>query len=512
MTNTRSRSTKTAGSIGRAAVVLLLMFVALGSWAVSSPAGSSPDDDFHLASIWCGLGDREGLCESTSTPGERLVPQLTRDAPVCYATKPAVSASCQEDISDPDALVATSRVNSEGLYPPVYYAVTGVFASTNVEASVVVIRLVNVAIFLGVTALLYFLLPPRRRSTLAWSWSIAIVPLGMFLIASNNPSAWAIISGGTVWLALVGYFESHGRRQLALAAVALIAVCLGAGSRADSALYTVLGAFVAVALTFRKDLRYALLALLPIASIVIAVTLFLTSNQAASASGGLGTGTQATSPDIGYLLTINLLDVPLLWAGVFGSWQLGWFDTPMPGVVSVGALAAFCVVAFTGLAHTSWRKLLVLGVIVSALVAIPVYILVKSNTRVGGEVQPRYILPLIVIFGGVALFHLGQRTPQMGRVQTLLVEITLIIANSVALHENIRRYITGVDMGGWNLNTSVEWWWPGLPSPMAIWVIGSVAFAVALHLLFVFHSEAIFRVTPWGRLRRRAQAHTVEAT
>ena len=468
----------------------LAMLLSLSSWALASPVGASPDDDFHLASTWCGLGIREGLCEQGSTAEERLVPQLVRDGAECYKFAPAESAACQDPISGDEAskLVPTSRLNSTGLYPPVYYAAMAVFASPDIERSVVVMRLVSIVIFVALWTALYALLPRRRRSTLVWSWVIAIVPLGMFLLASNNPSSWAVISGGTVWLALVGYFESTGRRQIALGLLALLAAGLGAGARADSALYAVIGAGVAVALTMQRTAQYWRLTILPILIVAGSIALYFTSNQVASASTGMGTDTTIATTDTGYLLTSNLLDIPLLWAGVFGSWALGWFDTRMPGSVSVVSLAAFAVVVFAALAHTTWRKLLVLGLIAAALVAIPVYILVQSSTLVGSGVQPRYILPLIVMFGGVALFHLRDREPQLGRVQVYVVEIAIIAANAIALHVNMRRYLTGVDMGGWNLNNRREWWWDLPVTPIVVWAIGAVAFGFAVHLLLRYHS------------------------
>jgi hypothetical protein len=468
----------------------LAMFLSLSSWALASPVGASPDDDFHLASTWCGLGIREGLCETGSTAEERLVPQLLRDGAECYKFNPAQGAGCQDPIRGEAAskLVPTSRLNSTGLYPPVYYAVMGAFATEDVEKSVVVMRLVSIAIFVALWTALYALLPRRRRSTLVWSWVIAIVPLGMFLLASNNPSSWAIISGGTVWLALVGYFESSGRRQIALGLLALVAAGLGAGARADSALYAVIGAGVAVALTMQRTVKYWRLTILPILIVVGSIALYFTSNQVATASTGMGTDTTIATTDTGFLLTSNLLDLPLLWAGVFGSWALGWFDTRMPGVVSVVSLAAFAVVVFAAMAHTTWRKLLVLGLIGAALVAIPVYILVQSSTVVGSGVQPRYILPLIIMFGGVALFHLRDREPQLGRVQVYVVEIAIIVANAIALHVNFRRYLTGVDMGGWNLNNQREWWWELPFPPIIVWAVGSLAFAFAVHLLLRYHS------------------------
>ncbi|KQR24279.1 hypothetical protein ASF79_03490 [Agreia sp. Leaf335] len=382
----------------------------------------------------------------------------------------------------------TVRLNSTGLYPPVYYAVMGVFASEDVERSVVVMRMVSIAIFVALWTALYALLPRRRRSTLVWSWVVGIVPLGMFLLASNNPSSWAIISGGSVWIALVGYFETTGRRRIALGLLALLAAGLGAGARADSALYAIIGAGVAVALTVKRTDGYWRLTILPILIVIGSIALYLTSNQVAAASSGMGTDTTIATTDTGFLLTSNLLDLPLLWAGVFGSWALGWFDTRMPGIVSVVSLAAFAVVVFAALAHTTWRKLLVLGLIAGALVAIPVYILVQSSTVVGSGVQPRYVLPLIIMFAGVALFHLRDREPQLGRVQVYLVEVSIIVANAIALHVNMRRYLTGVDMGGWNLNNQREWWWALPVPPLAVWAIGALAFAFAVHLLLRYHS------------------------
>ena len=38
-------------------------FVMCAGWALTSPPGSSPDDDFHLTSIWCAAGTQDGRCE-----------------------------------------------------------------------------------------------------------------------------------------------------------------------------------------------------------------------------------------------------------------------------------------------------------------------------------------------------------------------------------------------------------------------------------------------------------------
>ena len=53
-----------------------LALVAVGlAWSLASPAGSSPDDDFHLASIWCATGD-PAVCRRTGEEIEEGVERV----------------------------------------------------------------------------------------------------------------------------------------------------------------------------------------------------------------------------------------------------------------------------------------------------------------------------------------------------------------------------------------------------------------------------------------------------
>jgi hypothetical protein len=62
----------------------------------------------------------------------------------------------------------------------------------------------------------------------------------------------------------------------------------------------------------------------------------------------------------------------------------------------------------------------------------------------------------------------------------VVIAVALAVAQSVALHFNLRRYVTGSDVVDWNLDDRIEWWW-GLPiSPMGVWFLGTVAFAAVL--------------------------------
>src|SRR5690606_32542852 len=110
--------------------------------------------------------------------------------------------------------------------PPVYYAVHGLLAGGDIQLSALLMRLLNVAVFLGITAGLWLLLPLHRRPALAWSWLATMVPLGAFLLASNNPSSWAVIGVGSSWIALLGWFESAGARRIGLGALFALAVLI----------------------------------------------------------------------------------------------------------------------------------------------------------------------------------------------------------------------------------------------------------------------------------------------
>jgi hypothetical protein len=176
----------------------------------------------------------------------------------------------------------------------------------------------------------------------------------------------------------------------------------------------------------------------------------------------------------------------MLWEGAFGSWGLGWMDTELPSIVYLGSMAAFVSVAFIGFGNLNRKKFLALAAIGAALWILPVYVLTMGGSHVGIEVQPRYLLPLIILFAGVLLVKVRDRSFVLTRGQAYLVALTLSLANFVALHFTMRRFITGIDVMGWNLNEGIEWWWQGFMSPMAVLIIGSLSFAL---LAFVIARE-----------------------
>ena len=458
----------------------MALFVAMVAWAFASPVGASPDDDYHLASIWCGQGVREGLCEPGDEPGERRVPAGLINTPACYAFQPEQSGAC----GDPQdtSLVGTTRGNfANGGYPPVFYAAMSVFAGENQAQSVIAMRVVNALLYTAIMTTL-FLMTRRDRGALAWGALATLVPLGIYLVPSVNPSSWAVISASALWFALLQYYrrpDTIGR--VVFGVLAVVATLMGSGARSDSAIYSIVAIGVVAILSIRRTRQFLLLSLLPVLLAILSGYFFLSARPAVA-------GLEVPGPPIlpfDQLLQVNISKLAELWAGSFGTWGLGWFDVNLPGGVWFFTLFVFCGLALWGLRRVPLRKGLALAVVVLAAIAAPLYVLMHDGVIVGEYVQPRYIYPLLIIFAGIVL--LGMRSDSLGlsRVQSITVAAMVSIAHGFALFATYRRYVTGTDVIDANLNHSAEWWWnmplapASLYSPMAFFLLGTVAFCVA---------------------------------
>lgn len=485
-------------------LVPALAIIALLGWAFASPMGSSPDDDFHLVSIWCGNPANESACAPGDSSQSRTVPEALTDGAHCFIRDASIGAACQKETVDfdPKDTTVTERGNFYGAYPPLYYAFMNLLVTPDILWSVMLMRIVSVLLFVGIATALFVLLPIRRRPSLVWGWLVTVIPLGLFLITSNNPSGWAIVGVGSSWLALLGYVETTGRRRIALGALFVLSVIMAAGARSDAAIYAGLGIVLVVGFTFRRTRDYLLSAILPLVMAVVAGVFFLTSGQSNSglsgfggASGTMGEVLENPNDPVSQLFQ-NLVNIPSLWAGALGSWPIGWFDTAMPAIVTYGGVACFVAVVFGGLRAMSWRKAAIVGITGLTLWLLPAWVLFRGNDPVGQQVQPRYLLPLIVMFAGMAVLAIGERRLRLTLLQRSLIVGTLSIVQFVALYVNLRRYVQGVGNGGWNLDAG-GWWWDVPFSPMFLLMVGSVAFgALSWILVAEVSSRAIVEPSP----------------
>lgn len=503
------------GLLAAPALVWIVMAVAgllAGSaWALSSSIGSGPDDDFHMPSIWCPMPLASSGCQVQERPNDGplvWVPEQVGAASICFAFHPELSGACTGALSG-DKLIPTGRVNS-GDYPPTYYQVMHTFVGKSVLVSVVKMRLFNVALAVAVLSLLAWGLTPAARRMLGWALLGTGIPLGIFLVASVNPSSWWIVGVTSFAVGFDALIRAADRKHRIInAASTLVGATMASVSRADGGLLVIL-MFGAVALLNVKTLvkRWDAIALGLVAAAFGAWQL-LSSSQASKASGsGLGKRMIQVAQD---LMATNVLDLPRLWLGIYATpgWGLGWLDTAIPSLAWGSLLVVAGLLVRHGVVHATALQRVVAGLLLAVCIVMPIYLLDKTGDAVGTNYQPRYLLPIFVV-----MFYLllrpqddQERAPFKPMTTTVLF-VALAVAHTLALMYNMRRYVSGINgpLIPWS---GGSWWWTkGNPGPVLVLFAGTIGI-VALTLI----ATGAHRTIPWHRLipRRRAVAAPPES-
>ena len=146
-----------------------------------------------------------------------------------------------------------------------------------------------------------------------------MVPLGFFLIASTNPSSWAISGVGGFWLALLTVAETTGKRRAGAVAASIVLAAMAAGSRGDAAVYIAISCVVVLLLAWKKNSGRAFGFFFVFASSVAlaCIVSFAQTGQAAVTAQGLASNGTPGSFSGAALTVLNTLRMPLLWVAAF---------------------------------------------------------------------------------------------------------------------------------------------------------------------------------------------------
>lgn len=466
--------------------------ISLVAWSFASPVGASPDEDFHLVSIWCAGNADAGLCLPTGDSTTRMVSKALVDAP-CFAHQNSKNATCQNFLSDTETFVTTDRGNFSSNYPPIYYWVMSHLAGNDIQTSVLKMRIFNGLLIASLLAATLALMPRKRRVPIVIAVAVTSVPLGQFLMGSISPSAWAIAFVPLSWLALYSSLNTDSRKhRYALLSLYGVSALLASGARGDAAAYVVFATGLAIFMTFQWHREYFKNNWLLFCAIGVGLTagliLFFTSAQAEVITHGLpglddpiASDARNTISGAVLLLAYNISELPSLWAGSFGTWGLGWLDTPMPVGTWFLSLFAAGAVLTVALGFLRRREIIAIAVALFALVAIPLVILQASAARVGQQVQPRYLLPLIVLMMFILLSS-NVAWDYRSMLPTAIGLTGLIIANSMALFVNLVRYINGYATG---IAIRPDSWWWGDWSPWIVLGVGTVSFGLMIVFIFI---------------------------
>ena len=481
-------SGRTRGRLMGASAMALALVVAM-AWAVASAPGSSADDDYHLASIWCAWAPEDAGCVIVNHPAPPdpdlvSVPDLAIQSSYCAAFHSETSGLCpylspDGTVAVPDPDTYQMRSNN-GSYPDGFYDVMRLFVVDSAATSVVLMRMASALVCLALLVSAGLVSGWADRWRLWLYWLVGAVPMGLFVFASNNPSGVAVAGAAAVFPATLAALAQapRGRRAWPAAALAAVAALLAVSSRNDAVYFCGLAVACAVVVnltTRRHDLVRQVMVLAPVGA-VLAVT-YVTGAVGGLAGGAPASGRVAPTGK-------NIQDVLSFYVGGFAT-TLGWLDVPMPSL-AWGSIALALGAAFGyGVGGLGRRRALAFGVTLGLALFLPVYMLENVGYGVGEWVQPRYLLPIVVIILGILALHGSDRGVRPTTSQLLWIAGLATVGHSVALHVLMRRYITGLDVGGFNLNEGLEWWWSVPVKPMTTWVVGSVAFAVLSVVLAV---------------------------
>lgn len=461
-------------------IVFFALVVGLG-WAISSPIGSSPDEDAHIGSIWCANGISEFQCSTsesaTISNGYGSIPFRLN---ICYKFEQSLAANCGDHTGFENV-----RLNLDN-YPVLYYRTMHLFIDPNPVNSIIHMRIFN---FLLASLLLYFSISLAPISSQKNLWLVSILgylPLGIFTVASINPSSWAIAGLPSFTIFALNILTTTNPKFLIKNIFGcFIAAILAIGSRPDSKIYLLMILFLILSYRFVKQekKRQLLLYLLG-----VPVAFLLIRNQLINA---VDTFPDADRVADFSLFAYNLPRVSELWSGIYGvNWGLGWLDTPIPFGVSgvIFALNAHLFIENLKFATEIAKKIFLFGVaIVFGLILFTLQI---NNLVVGEQLQPRYFLPFLISLSIIYIykseFILGGNVQQS---RTYFVGLSF--AHSYIYYVNLKRYITGLDNRQLTLDSKIEWWknadWQlahFLP-PNYVFVLVSIAFSLLIwNLIF----------------------------
>ena len=438
--------------------VPLALFLTGVGWALTSPVGSSPDDDYHLSSIWCSAEDSTGACVLVGDEAAAISMNIVQ-AHACYAFRPEVNAGCTLTVSEDESLVATRRVNQiEGLYPSSYYGVMSLLVSENVEQSVLLMRLLNVGIASLLLALLLRIVPRGVAFATSAALVVSFMPMGLFLLPSTNPSSW--VSSGILlfWgfaVALLHQRSWRSPRTWLMAGGAAAAVAMTVSARVDAAAYVVVTCLVVFLLTGWRTVRVNIGSSLFVAILgIVGAGSYLSFPTPGGGEEGL-MGTADRGLD---LLLTNLWYLPATMRGIVGDGALGWNDTlmvpfvPMVGVLVVGAMV------WAGLSAMWTRKAWAVSFALVSLYVIPLWFLQKEGLGVGEVVQPRYLLPLLSLLVASLLLGRSVQLPiVMPRLPLIWVTGGLSVAGILAFWSNAHRYAAGIQVGIFDFGFESAW-------------------------------------------------------
>ena len=460
------------------------------SWAISSPPGSASDEIYHLGSVWCAWGENE-ICKFDGEPlanGRRnitLTPEFSKAG--CFRSdidKINKSAKCYLDNTFQNERFAW-EMNS-GNYPGLTYTILRFFATNNVDLSVIIMRLFNYSLLTFLIILAFFALSFKTFYSSMLAIFLTLVPVSIFFLASINPNSWTIIGLGFYWAFLWDLFDTANKNPNKLIYIGLFfSSIISIGSRSDASIYiTIINFIMLFYLIVSKTLRNQVRNIILIFFInTWAIIQFMFNQQFEAESASVN-----NQSDLNLILQ-NFKTLPIYFYGIFGGqgpkeWPfgLGWFDTPLPKIVPIVVFGNLILTCLMLVRIEHLKQKFFAYTLPFFIIAIPLIILQLRGSLAIYFLQPRYLLPLLIVFIGILIINFDKF-----KYLNFLIYFNIFalsFANSISLHTNIKRYTIGLDSKN-NFYELVEWWWDIPISPFFVWMVGTLFLPILMYLVLL---------------------------
>ena len=495
-------------------VFLAICFVC---WAFSSPAGSGPDEGWHIGSIYCAFGENYDcdLYELASASQMNVTTLKTGDSlklgslDVTIDNKDGSIAPSVDVASVPWSLDECFRWNSSksancgsiddrpsrqdlpsdrDAYPSGYYKTMNVLTPINGVGKVLLVRVINLSIFLILFLLFIFNYKRTDKVPVLTAITMTLVPLAMFIIPSVNPSSWSYSGIVFNWVFLNQLLSTKIRSASRnfLMVGWLVAFLLAVSSRYENIL--VIAAISSITVFsrygFKTFLKLRIVVGISVISGILAISLFISKFGVISRNKFGDTLSQIGVADWIFHWIVRLPEVPIQ---VFGTGGLGWLDTFVPFVVPAVGFSLFVCAFLFSFINSDRKQILV--VISTALFLASVILSQAFQYRalMNNNIQGRYVLSLVTFLLGSSIY-VSKSPIQLFEIKALRQFAILAISfiHLLSLFVNTQRYVNGVSQSfSPIILTDTSWWWPNSPiGPNFLVILGSVSFFLFLRCIW----------------------------
>jgi hypothetical protein len=458
-----------------------LSFGILASWALASPPGSSPDEDAHLTTAWCiskyGIGD----CLE--------VPLRVVESGKCFFLNADNLPTCEYGIK-------RSEVNPERvLNKNIYYKFLSYFINQNdIDLSVIKMRMINAFISSIVLMIVILLSTKNVSNATIMGWLIVNVPLGFFITSSINSSSWPYIFTSALFPLLYNIFKKDLWSIPVIFKIFFIMILFYISSqvRVDVLLFLVIYLVTFIPILFSSDFNEKRTLKFLKNKKILSWFSFILSIFLLKETWNRSRQVEFRQYEISDWE--NFTRLPSIITGIFGSWGLGSLEVRMPSITFIIAITVVLSIIFLSFKYANSSEIQALVNLIIFAFAIPFFVLVRSNLRVGEWVQPRYILP---IFYGIIMLSLLILLRHLNRhnIYTLIVTSFLItLAYAFAFYTTLRRYTIGLSAYDFNLVNESSWWWSFVyvPYPLVVFLFSVTSY----FLLFAYVTNLVYKELP----------------